>query len=186
MHAFVGHRTPTQTHSLGHIKPQGLDVHQAFDPALFRSGAVVLYANESPLEAPVMAALHCLSCHVYTAFHGGLSASCYFAQMLRCVTHGWSPRVSLPIQALHATKGNYPALSRFHESARDEFHKMSRHGVVRPVVNPRYIRVSLRWRHSFRNQRCISRTAQRPWNFKYRTRTARLDRQHFDRRRSRH
>ena len=135
MQAFVGHRTPAQTHSLGMIKPQGLDVHQMFDPALFRSGAAVLDDKESPLQAPVMAALHCRSCRICT-LHGGVSSSCYFAQMLRCITHGWSPRVSLPIQAVYATHGNYPALSRFHHSARDEFLKMSRHGVVRPVVNP--------------------------------------------------
>jgi hypothetical protein len=55
--------------------------------------------------------------------------------MIKCITHGWKPRIDLSIiKAPYVVMSNYDSLTDFSESAAKEFEQMRRHKVVELVA----------------------------------------------------
>ncbi len=113
-------------------KPDGNNVHEMFDPVLFRAGQFTLRADTCPLKLDQFAAFHRRSCKQCGERAEGLSPSCYFSSMHDCVKKGWNPPVQEDqIRPLHRIyPGNYPGVALYDASSRKEIVKMIHNGVL--------------------------------------------------------
>lgn len=117
-------------------KPDGLSVHDMYNPLLFQPGSFALHPQAHTLLPSQMRAYHCRSCTVCGAA-GQVLDSCYFAQMMLCITHGWhAPCDYSAIAPVYRTSGNYPSVARYAVSAAKEFQDMLDNQVLLPVSRP--------------------------------------------------
>ena len=115
---------------IGMSKPNGLNVREMFDAHLFQSGSVPLSDGDHELRIEAMDAHHIAACSDCSP-SGTVLESCYFYRMRKCITHGWSPPISIhDITPAYHTDGNYPSINLFRQSADKEFQKMVKFGVV--------------------------------------------------------
>jgi len=115
-------------------KPDGCNVEEMFDPSLFVPGRVALHPSSYPLRPDRLSFYHCRCCPRCRP-HGAVQPSCYFATMLRCITHGWDPPINeATIVAKYAVRGNYPATRLFADSVRSELDDMLQQQVLLPVL----------------------------------------------------
>ena len=120
-------------------KPDGLCPRSMFDPVLFRPGSFALHPSAYPLRPDVMAQYHCKACAQCRA-HGSVHADCYFSTMLRCITHGWHPPCDYAqVSPVYHTRGNYPSVTLYGDSAAKELADMVNNGVLVPCRHPRII-----------------------------------------------
>ena len=115
-------------------KPHALHVREMFDPLLFTSGSYPLNPSSHTLQPSTMAKYHCQHCSECSLF-GSLQVSCYFATMLRCITHGWHiPCNYSAIVPRYRVTGNYPAIDLYPASVAAEFLNMTIDSVIYPIA----------------------------------------------------
>lgn len=122
---YMRQQNPTSAPVVSEIhKPDGLSVRDMYDPHLFQAGSVSLDARAYTLRPALMQQRHCGSC-VDCSQAGHVLDSCYFARMMRCITHGWHPPCDYTrIAPVYHTTGNYPSVTRYSVSAAKELQDM--------------------------------------------------------------
>ena len=115
-------------------KPDGLSVHDMFDPTLFQPGSFALHPGAYTLIPQRMHEYHCRSCALCGA-EGRVLETCYFYTMMRCITHGWhAPCNYAAIAPVYRSVGNYPSVARYGVSAAKEFKDMLDNQVLVPIT----------------------------------------------------
>lgn len=115
------------------FKPHALNVHDMFDPVLFRSGSTCLDPSTYSLQPSIMAHFHVASCVLCHPFHD-IQPTCYFFSMLRCITHGWHIPCDYPaITPLYHVSSNYPAVALYDSHVEAEIDKMCATHVLHPI-----------------------------------------------------
>lgn len=124
-------------------KPDGLSVTDMFNKQLFQPGSFSLDPRSFDLIPAQMKLYHCSHCTTCKPSNM-VVPTCYFATMMKCITHGWHPPCNYAaIFPKYRTNGNYPSVAQYAVSAKKEFDDMVAHGVVIPctlanikLVNP--------------------------------------------------
>lgn len=134
---YMKQQSDTRFESIHEInKPDGLSVHDMFDPLLFQPGSFALDPRAHTLVPDRMRTLHCSSCPTCGPFDS-VQDTCYFAQMMRCITHGWhAPCNYERIAPVYHTAGNYPSVTRYALSADKELQDMLDNQVLVPLSRP--------------------------------------------------
>lgn len=110
-------------------KPHGLLVEEMFDPRLFQSGSCSLLPTSYGFKVDRLTYYHCLSCPRCKP-SATLQSQCYFAVMLRCITHGWRPPFLQPITPQYSVSGNYATIALYHQAVDKEIQDMIHNGVL--------------------------------------------------------
>jgi len=115
-------------------KPRGSSVREMFRTDMCESGAVQLPAGDCDLEVGEASLYHVEACEDCREA-GSLQEGCYFATLLRCLSHGWKPRVvEEEISPVYVVTDNYQTIASFPDSVSKEFAKMVDNGVVEEVA----------------------------------------------------
>ena len=104
-----------QKHIIGErIKPRGLYIDEMWDPFVCIPGDDELPHNSHTLNVTAMDQFHIETC-TYCNAHRSIQESCYFAQLRKCITHGWNPPIDTDnsINQKYRTDRNYPACSLY-------------------------------------------------------------------------
>ena len=132
MEAFVAQRDDVEAVQ-GMVKPSGSSVREMFRADMCESGVERLPIGDCDLEVEEARRQHiaaCLECSEAAV----LREDCYFSSMLRCISHGWKPRVTEDIiRPMYEALDNYKSIACFPVSVAKEFAKMVDHGVMDEV-----------------------------------------------------
>jgi len=111
------------------IRPDCFDPRSMYDSKLFVAGTKPV---QSALNPTAMALHHLTICSGCRA-NGHVLEECYFAGMLRCITHGWQPPLDIRSITPRSKLDNSPKVLLFREQVEKEFSNMMDHNVVEPV-----------------------------------------------------
>ena len=118
---------------LGMKKPDGMSVTEMFREDMFESGVDELGDDGFDLKADAMCSQHVKACGECKAA-GVVQASCYFSKMVRCISHGWQPRIrATEVSPVYEVEGNYRTVDLYPQATTKEFNKMVLHHVVKEV-----------------------------------------------------
>ena len=121
--------SPSPSFDTGLDKPYSMHVKDMFRADMFQSGSHPLPPSSLRLRPTAFARQHvaaCVDCNPL----GFVSPHCYFATMLRCLTHGWLPTMDKGITPAYASKGNSPKVALYNDSVSTAFKEMLANKVV--------------------------------------------------------
>jgi hypothetical protein len=129
---YVATKAPAAAADAGLSKPNGMDVQDMYDPALFVCGATPV--TDSPLHPPAFVGYHREVCEACAAITAGLHPACYFYGMHSCLVNGWDPPMdTTAITPKYTVDGNYRTVDQFPEASQAEVSDMLTHGVITPA-----------------------------------------------------
>ena len=116
------------------VKPNGIDVREMFRLDMFESGQDPLPESGYDLKADEMERMHLTACSECRSF-GGVTTTCYFYHMKRCISHGWRPKIDCAaVSLVYMVEGNYRSVECYQKSSSKEFEKAKQHNIVMPVT----------------------------------------------------
>lgn len=129
---FVAKRSELQDEA-EMTKPSGTKVLEMYREGMRQSGEAQLPVGDCDLSVDEASVEHAQVCTMRKT-QGQVSDSCYFANLMRCLSHGWRPTVDeASIKPVYEVAENYRSISDFPTSVAKVFHKMVEHGVVEEV-----------------------------------------------------
>lgn len=118
--------------------PSSMDVRAMFSSHHCRAGRIPLPRGDNALLLPGFVRLHRGHCGDCAARAHGFSPRCYFAQLHRCLSHGFDPpRVTTaapqPLYTAKGPDGNHPSTEAFSEYVGEQVTKLVAGGVIHPA-----------------------------------------------------
>ena len=107
-------------------RPDCFDPRAMYDPKLFIPGPRPVVSTLNPIAMTTYHLSICIGCRA----SGKIVSDCYFAGMLRCITHGWQPPLDVRSITPRKQLGNSPKVQLFRAQVEKEFATMIEHGVV--------------------------------------------------------
>ena len=119
-------------------KPSSMDVRAMFSAHHCRAGHLPLPRGDNALLLPGFVRLHRGHCGDCAALAHGVSPRCYFAQLQRCLSHGFNPpRLSTaaprPLYTARGPDGNHPSTEAFSGYVDEQVAKLVAGGIIHPA-----------------------------------------------------
>ena len=128
----------SRMHPAAPAKPSSMDVRAMYSAHHCRAGRLPLPRGDNALLLPGFVRLHRAHCAECAALPRGTGPTCYFAQLYRCLSHGFDPpRVTTaaprPLYLARGADGNHPSTAAFSGFVDDQVTKLRAGGVILPA-----------------------------------------------------
>ena len=111
-------------------------VEEMWREVFFRPGATPLPLHHRPIDVDAIIAAHVRACPACRVL-GALLQTCYKAQMVKCISHGWDPLINSSARhSLPTFHRNLTSAAKFSGFVTDQMAKHETSLAVRPCAHP--------------------------------------------------
>ena len=122
-------------------RPSSMDVRGMFSAHHMQAGDAPLEPGDNDLRLEGFTALHRLHCGECVEESTGIASSCYMAQVMRCLSHGfdpprWCTDPPVPLYRGKGPEGNHQSCWQHREYVEEQVRKLRDSRVIRPATGP--------------------------------------------------